>query len=150
MVVEIKTAPATWDAFMAKRPLQGLDDAIKGHHAAFYMAQSDFTPGELKDLLPVSLPMTHKMPEFPGVAHYPVDEWEAAGAPMMTVTGWTQLCMRIASKHLEELGKIFDVAKKVDPTAAAEELAAIKEGSPCPSRASSSTRASSSRPLLIP
>ena len=111
------------------------------------------TPGELKDILPVSFPMTHKMPEFPGVAHYPVDAWEAANAPKMTATGWTKMCMRNAIKDMAHRGEIFEIAKKVDPSGAAEELEAMgekKECSPCPSRASSSTRTSSAVPLAGP
>ena len=111
------------------------------------MAQSSLTPRALQDLMPVSFPLTHTMDEFPGVARYPVDAWEAADAPMMAATGWTKLCMRIAIKHMGHLGDIFELAKKADPVGAAEELEAMtgqQESSPCPSRASSSKRTSSS------
>ena len=66
---------------MANRLPAELGDAIKGQPAAFFMAQKELTPDELFDVLPVAYPMTHQLPEFPGVARYPVDAWAAMGSP---------------------------------------------------------------------
>ena len=90
-----------------------LDDAIKEHHAKFYMAQKDLTPSELEGILPVCFPMTHQISGFPGVARYPIDEWEEAGSPMLTVTGWCVLCMKVAEKNMEDLHKVFTCAEGV-------------------------------------
>ena len=65
MVVELKMGNGEWQSFIADRLPQELDDAVKGHHAAFFMAQKELTPDELFDVLPVAYPMTHHMPEFP-------------------------------------------------------------------------------------
>ena len=56
------------------------------------------------------------MAEFPGVAKYPIDEWERANSPMLSRKGWIKLCMRIAQKTLADLHTIFDCAKKLDST----------------------------------
>ena len=58
-VVELRMGNGEWQSFMAERMPQELDDAIKGHHAKFYMAQKMLTPQELMDVLPCpSLPRT--------------------------------------------------------------------------------------------
>ena len=44
MVVELKMGNGEWQSFMAERLPTELDDAIKGHHAAFFMAQRELTP----------------------------------------------------------------------------------------------------------
>eukprot|EP00974_Lingulodinium_polyedra_P062825 6065419-Lingulodinium_polyedra.AAC.1 len=45
------------------------------------------------------------------IAKYPIDEWEEAGAPMMTTKGWAKLCLKVAEKDLKNLQNMFDVAK---------------------------------------
>eukprot|EP00975_Prorocentrum_lima_P002337 509940-Prorocentrum_lima.AAC.1 len=49
----------TWRAFMAERLPQMLDDEIKKCHEAFYDAARSLEPGALKDLIPITLPMTN-------------------------------------------------------------------------------------------
>ena len=120
MVVEIKQADNEWTSFVAERIPSELDDAIKGHRAKFYMAQKDLTPEELLDTLPMAFPMTHTIPEFPGVAQYPVDAWERNGAPRMTVKSWCKLCMKVAAKDLENLSKVFEIAQACEARAPAE------------------------------
>ena len=111
MVVEIKQEDGSWDSVVAERLPSELDDAIKGHHAAYYMAQKDLTPEELLDVLPMAFPMTHAHPEFPGIAKYPVDAWEKPGAPTLTPKSWRKLAMRAASRDTTNLAKVFEVAK---------------------------------------
>ena len=113
MVVEIKQENGEWTSFVAERLPEELDDEIKRVHAHFYMAQQDLTPEELKEILPISFPMTHNIKGFPGVARYPVDEWEAAGAPYFSVKSWCKMAMRIASNDLTNLGKVFETAQKI-------------------------------------
>eukprot|EP00975_Prorocentrum_lima_P028440 5976635-Prorocentrum_lima.AAC.1 len=69
---------------MAERLPQELDDAIKKEGAAFYIAAKQLEPDQLKDLLPMSLPMTHLLEEEDGnkhfgIARYPIDDWKARG-----------------------------------------------------------------------
>eukprot|EP00974_Lingulodinium_polyedra_P043922 4217102-Lingulodinium_polyedra.AAC.1 len=79
---------------MADRFPSQLGDAIKGVKAEFYLASRNLTADELKDDLPMALPMTHNYPEFPCIAKYPVDAWEEAGAPCVTTKSWAKLCMK--------------------------------------------------------
>ena len=120
MVVELRVSTGEWRAFVADRLPTELDDSIKAHHAKFYLAQQNLSPHELEGILPVSFPMTHQLAEFPGVAKYPIDEWEEAGSPMLTVTGWCVLCMKIAEKDMENLHTIFTCADKLKRKAGEE------------------------------
>ena len=117
MVVELLLADNTWTAFVSARLPQELDDAIKGKRAEFYMGARDLSPDELLESVPMAFPMTHLVDGFPGVARYPVDEWEAAGAPIMTVKSWVKLCMRVAMNDLSNLQHILDIAQKYDTAA---------------------------------
>ena len=98
---------------MADRLPVELDDAIKGHHAEFYMAQKDLTPRELEDILPICFPMTHQLADFPGVAKYPIDTWVSEGSPKLTEDGWSDLCMKIALKNLDALHEVFTCAEQL-------------------------------------
>ena len=113
MVMEVQLQDGSWTAFVSERTPQEPDDAIKGHPAEFYMAAKDLTPEDLQEAIPMSFPMTHLLKEFPGIARYPVDAWETAGAPFMSVRSWCKLCMRVAGHNMASLEKIFEIAKKV-------------------------------------
>eukprot|EP00975_Prorocentrum_lima_P046760 9774018-Prorocentrum_lima.AAC.1 len=49
----------TWRAFMAERLPQPLDDEVKRCREAFYNAARNLEPGALKDVIPMTLPMTN-------------------------------------------------------------------------------------------
>ena len=114
MVVELLLDDGSWTSFMSDRLPQPLDDAIKAKHAEFYLAAKELSPADLQEIIPMAFPMTHLVDGFPGVAKYPVDEWEAAGAPVMTSKSWVKLCMRVAKNDLANLQHIMEVAKKLD------------------------------------
>ena len=80
MAVEVNQADDEWTSFVAEGIPSELDNAIKNHRAQFYLAQKNRTADELLGALPLAFPMTHTVPEFPGIAKYPVDEWERQGA----------------------------------------------------------------------
>eukprot|EP00975_Prorocentrum_lima_P052761 11059083-Prorocentrum_lima.AAC.1 len=65
----------SWEAFMAERFPNNLDDEIKKVHGAFYLSAQKLEPEALKDVLPVSLPMTHLYEaddeKHFGIARYP-------------------------------------------------------------------------------
>ena len=82
-----------------------LDGDIKKVHANYFLAQKDLTADELLDVLPIQFPMTHHFPGFPGIARYPVDAWEEAGAPMFTVKSWAKLAMKVATKGHDQPGR---------------------------------------------
>ena len=113
MVMELKTKSGEWSSFMSARLPQELDDAIKAKHAAFYLAQKNITADDLLESLPICFPMTHIVDGFPGVARYPVDEWERSGAPYFSEKSWCKLCMKIAANDLANLQSVMDVAEKV-------------------------------------
>ena len=86
----------------------------KAKPAEFYMAARNLTPAELLASMPMSFPMTHLVDGFPGVARYPVDKWEAASAPIMSLKSWAKLCMRVAMNDLTNLQHVLDIAQKYD------------------------------------
>ena len=59
-------------------------------------------------------PVTRQPMQFPGVARYPIDAWEDAGNPMLTRSGWSKLCMRIAQRDMKHLQSIFEIAQKLE------------------------------------
>ena len=132
MVVEIMQQDGTWESLVAERAPSELEDAIKGHHAKYYMAQNELTPEELLDVLPMAFPMTHTHPEFPGIAKYPVDAWEKAGAPMVAVKSRCKLGMRVASKDPTKLGRVLEAAKTCEEKAIKEEKAKAALGKASP------------------
>ena len=75
--------------------------------------------------------MTHHCPGFPGIARYPVDAWEEAGAPMFTVKSWAKLAMKVAVKDMTNLAGVFELAKKLEAKHVAPEPAnAFQEEAP--------------------
>ena len=85
-MVELGLGNGEWQSLMAELIPAELDDAIKGHRAAFFMAQKDLTPQS--SLISCQWPLQHhQLAEFPGVTKYPVDGWEEAGSPMLTTKG---------------------------------------------------------------
>eukprot|EP00975_Prorocentrum_lima_P013221 2807035-Prorocentrum_lima.AAC.1 len=75
---------------MADRFPENLGDEIKKVH--FYLSAQKLEPEHLKDILPMPLPMTHLYEEegnkLHGIAMYPIDQWIAAGEPIITVKHW--------------------------------------------------------------
>eukprot|EP00975_Prorocentrum_lima_P047113 9850767-Prorocentrum_lima.AAC.1 len=71
-------ADGRWEAFMADRFQEQLDDEIKKVHKEFYLASQHLEPEELLDSLPITLPMTHMYEEegstMFGIANYPIDQ----------------------------------------------------------------------------
>ena len=100
----------SWQAIMAERLPQELDDVIKGHHADFYKAMSGLTPEQLLDTIPMSFPMTYLVEGFPCIARYPVDEWIDNGEPYLSTVGWCKLCMKVADRDLTTLHTVFTTA----------------------------------------
>ena len=78
------------------------------------VAQTDLTADELLYVIPMSSPMAHTITAFPGIARYPVDEWEQAQAPALTVKSLAQLATRVAAKDMGNLEGVFDAATQID------------------------------------
>ena len=113
MVVELKLDDDTWTAIMAERMPSTLDNAIKGHHAKFYMSIGKLSPETLFEKIPIGFPMTHQVKGFPGIALYPVEEFERHGELMITEVGWCKMAMKVAENDMEHLEGVFTVAKKI-------------------------------------
>ena len=73
------------------------------------------TPDDLKDVIPMTFPMTNLMDadDFMGIAKYPIDEWMANGEPKITVSGWVKLCIKIATKDTVNLMNVYQVGEKL-------------------------------------
>ena len=139
-VIEVRMPNGEWRSFAAERMPEQLDDEIKKKKQEFYMAAKDLTLEKIKDLIPMTFPAAHSIPNFPLIAQYPVDQWEANGAPCFSKRSWYQLAMRVAMNDMQHLGEIFEMANingKLE--AKREEMAAKK-----PRLEASSTAASSS------
>ena len=80
------------------------------------MASGDLSPAELKDMIPMTVPTTHLVDGFPGIARYPLNEWESAGEPCFSTESWCKLTMKVATKDMENLGTLFDIAEKIEAT----------------------------------
>ena len=110
-VVEMKLDDGTWMAFMTERLPQVVDDEIKKHHAALFMASQLLTVEQLFDKLPICFPMTHPIPEFPFVARYPVDLWNSENRPFMDEDSWLEFTKMIARNDLDHLASVFKVCE---------------------------------------
>ncbi len=114
MVAEIRLGDGTWEAFCADRMPRELDDEIKKVHADFFEAAKCLNAEELKEVLPVSLPMTHVLEDdLIGIARYPIDTWEQQGQPRITSKGWVKLAMMISSKNMDKLTSVFECGTKL-------------------------------------
>ena len=116
MVTEIKCPDGQWTAFSSDRLPPQLDDEIKKVQAAFYLAGRKLNAEELKDIIPVSFPMTNKLKGFPFIAYYPIEEWDEAQLPCFSATSWCKLAMMTAEKDMTNLHQCFEVARKLKDT----------------------------------
>ena len=92
-----------------------LDYEIKKVHAEFYKASQLVTTDDLKDVTPMTFPMTNLLEgdDFVGIAKYPIGQWMASGEPRITVAGWIKLCIKIATKDTINLDNILKVGEKL-------------------------------------
>ena len=116
MVAEIKCPDGQWMAFSADRLPPQLDDEIKKVQAAFYLAGKKLNADELKDIIPVSFPMTNRCKGFPFIAYYPIEDWDEQGLPRFSAKSWCKLAMMTAEKDMTNLHQCFEVAKKINDT----------------------------------
>ena len=72
----------SWAAWLSERLSPDLDYAINGKSSELYMAARESFPSDLRETVPMTFPMTHPVTGCPGVAKYPVDEWERAGGAL--------------------------------------------------------------------
>ena len=117
-VVEFKDDEG-WHAFMSVMIPAILEDEIMKHRQKFAAKAKCVTEQEIKDLMPVTYPVTYAENEqmYPGVARFPVDRWIEDKEPTMSEAGWIALCRAIAMKDPEGLSTIFDAADKVEQRA---------------------------------
>ena len=60
--------------------------------------------------------MTHQIDPnvTPGIARYPIDEWEAKGEPCFSTKSWIKLCIKVANEDQTKLAGICEIAKKLE------------------------------------
>ena len=86
--------------------------------AAFFLAGRKLDADELKDIIPVSFPMTNRCKGFPFIAYYPIEEWDEQQLPRFSQKSWCKLAMMTAEKDMTNLHQCFEVAKKISDTPA--------------------------------
>eukprot|EP00975_Prorocentrum_lima_P024162 5084010-Prorocentrum_lima.AAC.1 len=66
----------------------------------------------------MALPMTHLYEEEGSkhhvIARYPMDQWIAAGEPIITVKHWVKLCRKISSGVMKNLGNVMSICTDMD------------------------------------
>eukprot|EP00975_Prorocentrum_lima_P016723 3545889-Prorocentrum_lima.AAC.1 len=66
----------------------------------------------------MALPMTHSYQEggsiMYGIARYPIDQWMAAGQPVITTKSSVKLCMKMASRDLDNLSTVMSLCQEMD------------------------------------
>ena len=92
-----------------------MDDEIKKVHSEFFKSSTFVTPEDLKDIIPITSPMTHVLEgeDFVGIARYPIGQWIASGEPKITSAGWVKLCVKIATKGTANLNNILTMGEKI-------------------------------------
>ena len=111
-VVEVRMSDGTFFAFAAARMPAQLGIEIQKKKQEFYMAARDLTPEALKDLIPVTFPVTHTIPGFPFISRYPIDSWEEQGAPAFSTQPWYKLAMCICRNDMTNLGNVYEFAER--------------------------------------
>ena len=112
MVLEFLLGDDTWTAIACASLPKDLDDAIEANLVEFNMAARNLSNEELIVGIPKSFEMDPWIYGFPGVARYPVEEWEAEGFPIMPVISWARLCKRVAVNDPDNLQDILETAQK--------------------------------------
>ena len=112
-VLEIQVAPGEWEAILAERLPEELDDEINNVLHEWHAAGQRVSPEEIKNAIPTTLPKCG-LTDIPGVAKFDFKKWEEVGRPTLTCAGWIALCRVIASKDKLNLGHILTLCDKVE------------------------------------
>ena len=97
-----------------------------------YKVRSDFalslnamSPEEIQQVMPNSFHTNSLIDgkvQLPGIARFPVDQWEAEGRPIFDEAAWCALCIHVvetmrrrlmASDSTNNLNKLFQIAKEL-------------------------------------
>ena len=103
-VVEVqKEENNEWEAFAADPLPMEISDEIKQVQARTFLPSpihiSSFgSPrnGRYNFNTPLSPPKTHHLQGYPIIARYPLEEWEHANRPNLSLTGWSKLAIAIS------------------------------------------------------
>mgnify|MGYP003330236313 CR=1 FL=1 len=119
-----------WEAMMAQRLPQLLDEAIKrSRHLSLDDLCNNMDPNQVYQMLPMSFPVDPESTvyvaeecgwgEAPiqkkicGVVKYKIHEWRARGAPYITVNSWFKL-MIVLGQGNPEMAEIVDIAESFE------------------------------------
>ena len=77
--------------------------------AAFQEALNTIRADQIMDILPDSFIMWHVVPEFPGIARFPVDRWLLNDAPTFSARTWCKLVIRITEEAPDRLRELREL-----------------------------------------
>ena len=122
-LIEVDDPKGEKVCFLAERPVQIIDDAIKAHHQTFYKALNACKAEDILRIIPVTHPKCYLLDKsIPGVAKFPRGEWLKNKKPVLTAVGWQLLC-EIVRRREPHLLSVLDTV--LDPrlrTMSLEEL----------------------------
>ena len=114
MVVGLRLQDGSWTAFAAEQIPRMLHDALMQKRVEFHLAMKSIPPDDLYSVLPMCCPMTPQIDPhvMPGIARYPIDEWEAKGEPCFSTKSWVKFCIKVAETDMANLSGIFELSMK--------------------------------------
>ena len=103
-VVEVQRGDnGEWEAFAADPLPMEIKDEIKMIQARTYLPSPTLENtlryprnGKYNFVTPLSPPNTHHLQDYPIVARYPLEEWELANRPNLSLIGWSKLAIAIS------------------------------------------------------
>ena len=117
MVSEIMVGNNVWESFLCTRPPPQLMDSIMKRRLDFYTALQKLSPKVILDYVPMTYPMTHvALKEMPGVAKFPIDQWERDGRPHFNDASWIALALKACAEDMTNLEDVFKVCNRLKPT----------------------------------
>ena len=91
IILELKCGDS-WMAMAAVRPPPILLDEIFRVRYEFALRLDAMTPSQIQQVMPICFPMSYLIDgrdgKFPGIAKFPVDQWEAEGRPIFDEAAW--------------------------------------------------------------
>ena len=121
----------SWEAMMAERLPQNLDDAVKRtRHISLDTLCNNMDPDKIYRMMPMSFPVSpdNEVMVTPpgdwnqaagppkkvcGVVQYPVKQWKECGAHYLSGTSWCKLMMVLGSNN-PEMAEIVEIAESYE------------------------------------
>ena len=119
-VVEVQKEDYGWEAFAADPLPMEITDEIKQIQTIEYLPGpkhasrlwSPLPKGGYNINTPLSPPMTHHLQDYPIIARCPLEEWEHANRPNLSLTGWSKLAIITSLKGKCNFLCCFDITRE--------------------------------------